>query len=92
MVECIISLLFPHDKGNVANRKRFNQDYAKVVTGRKDKSDEYYDTFEGNIDDSFKLGMAVTKKTLKLYTDFYSSDIIVASPLGLRLVTGKSRS
>ena len=37
---------------------------------------------------SFKLGIAVTKKTLKLYTDFYNSDIIIASPLGVRLVLG----
>ena len=88
VVECIISLLHPQDKGNVSNRKRFNQDYAKIVTARKDKSEDYYNTFEGDIDDSFKLGLAVTKSTLKLYTDFYSSDIIISSPLGLRLVTG----
>jgi len=88
IVEMMISLLFPNQKGGVANRKRFNEDYAKIETARKDKPDDYYDTFQGNIDDSFKLGIGVTKKTLKLYTDFYSSDIIISSPLGLRMITG----
>jgi U3 small nucleolar RNA-associated protein 25 len=32
------------------------------------------------------LGIAVTKKALKLFTDFYASDILLASPLGLRMV------
>ena len=90
---CIVELLIKifsseNQKGCVANRKRFNEDYVKVETSRKDKPDDYYDTFQGDTDDSFKLGIAVTKKTLKLYTDFYSSDIIITSPLGLRLVTG----
>ena len=90
---CIVELLIKifsseNQKGCVANRKRFNEDYVKVETIRKDKPDDYYDTFQGDTDDSFKLGIAVTKKTLKLYTDFYSSDIIITSPLGLRLVTG----
>jgi len=40
----------------------------------------------GNIDDGFKLGIGVTKKALKLYSDFYSSDFLIASPLGLRMV------
>ena len=89
IVELMIEILFPlREKGSVANRKRFNEDYAKVDTVRRDKPDDFYETFQGDINDSFKLGMAVTKKTLKLYTDFYSSDIIIASPLGLRLVTG----
>ena len=89
IVEHLISLFSPEkQKGSVANRKRFNEDYVKVETVRKDKPDDYYDTFQGDTDDSFKLGIAVTKKTIKLYTDFYSSDIIITSPLGLRLVTG----
>ena len=44
----------------------------------------------GNIDDGFKIGLAVTKKSLKLYTDFYSSDVIIASPLGLRMILGSA--
>ena len=89
IVELLIKIFSPENqKGCVANRKRFNEDYVKVETIRKDKPDDYYDTFQGDTDDSFKLGIAVTKKTIKLYTDFYSSDIIITSPLGLRLVTG----
>ena len=44
--------------------------------------------FAGNIDDCFKVGVAVRGKVLRLYSDFYSSDIIIASPLGLRTVIG----
>ncbi len=49
-------------------------------------SDDFYRTFTGNIDDGFKVGIGVTKKALKLYSDFYSSDFLIASPLGLRMV------
>ncbi|PVU94630.1 hypothetical protein BB559_002952 [Furculomyces boomerangus] len=39
-----------------------------------------------------KIGMRVTKKNIKLYSDFYLSDILVASPMGLRLVTGSEQN
>ena len=44
--------------------------------------------FAGNIDDCFRIGVAIKKTGLNLYSQFYSSDIIIASPLGLRMIIG----
>ena len=47
-----------------------------------------------NSDDDFKIGVSLAPKTaskgdggvwIKLYTDFYRSDLIIASPLGLKM-------
>ena len=90
VVETLISLLYPSSKGNVSNKKRFDQEYRALPPskGSKFKPQDFNETFEGDCDDDFKLGLGVTKSSLKLYTDFYSSDIIIASPLGLKLVIG----
>lgn len=53
--------------------------------------EDHRKTFRGNIDDNFKLGVKLTRKTLKLYSAFFESDVIVASPLGLRLLIEKER-
>ena len=91
VVETLITLLYPSSKGNVSNKKRFDQEYRAVPPskGSKFKPKDFNETFEGDCDDDFKLGLAVTKSSLKLYTDFYSSDIIIASPLGLKLIIGE---
>lgn len=70
-------------------RSRFDSEFASTADqDRRSKPDDFYDTFSGNVEDAFNLGMAVTKKSLKLYTDFFSSDIILSSPLGLRMAIG----
>ena len=46
-------------------------------------------TFKGNIDDNFRIGVKVTKRSVRLFEGFFGADMIVASPLGLRLACEK---
>lgn len=75
------------------NFERFEKEFTGDTISfpkTKPKPEDYEKTFSGNTDDNFRIGMSLTKKTLKLYTDFYSSDILIATPLGLRLTMGGS--
>lgn len=81
------------DKGNEARRqevlKKKGKDWNELFGDRVNK------------DDDFKIGISLTPKAakskvqkkanssnvgIKMYSDFYKSDIIVASPLGLKLL------
>ncbi|GBE62263.1 U3 small nucleolar RNA-associated 25 isoform X1 [Babesia ovata] len=50
------------------------------------KSLDYIETFSGNQDDAFKMGLRYQGGMLHLYTPFYTSDIIVTSPLGIKIM------
>ncbi|GLV39574.1 uncharacterized protein CBL_08360 [Carabus blaptoides fortunei] len=91
IVRMLIDILVPEEKGQVINKNRFMDDFTGgelIMPKKNPKPEDYELTFTGNCDDTFKIGIQVTKKSLKLYADFYSSDIIIASPLGLRLTVG----
>ncbi|XP_008196323.2 U3 small nucleolar RNA-associated protein 25 homolog [Tribolium castaneum] len=91
IIQMIINILLPEDKGHVMNKKRFLEEYTgnEIPMPKKNPKPEDYElTFTGNTSDDFKIGITVTKKSLKLFADFYSSDIIIASPLGLRTIIG----
>lgn len=93
VVNLLVTLLMGSSKGsNVTNKKRFKEEFSddSEAPARKKmgKPDDFLSTFAGNIDDAFKFGISVTRKCLKLYADFYRSDIIIASPLGLRTFIG----
>ncbi|CAI2162301.1 8557_t:CDS:10 [Funneliformis geosporum] len=73
------------------NRKRFFDSFG--ITPEQEKIDpkkpaDFLATFKGNIDDMFRIGIKFTRKSMKFYAEFYNADIIIASPLGLRMVIG----
>jgi U3 small nucleolar RNA-associated protein 25 len=53
--------------------------------GRKGapKPAEHSALFRGSLDDHFRLGIRITRGQVKLFADFLTADIIIASPIGL---------
>jgi U3 small nucleolar RNA-associated protein 25 len=72
------------------NKTRFFEQYNLREEEAIDTSKpaDYLQNFQGNIDDHFRLGIKFAKKSLKIYSNFYDADIIIASPLGLRTLIG----
>eukprot|EP00960_Hanusia_phi_P028238 747274-Hanusia_phi.AAC.4 len=47
---------------------------------------DHWERFEGNTEDHFRIGIQLHSKFARLFAPFYTADIIVASPLGLRMI------
>ncbi|XP_062980084.1 U3 small nucleolar RNA-associated protein 25 homolog [Elgaria multicarinata webbii] len=93
VVQIFISLLesASQKKIDVSNKKRFKGEFGSNPEEKPPnlkRPEDYEAVFAGNIDDHFRIGVAVLQKSMRLYAPFYSSDIIIASPLGLRTVIG----
>ncbi|XP_053681546.1 U3 small nucleolar RNA-associated protein 25 homolog [Sabethes cyaneus] len=91
VIETLKQLFAGDDSKAVTNYKRFQAEYGGdtlYFPKHNPKPEDYERTFAGNTDDNFRIGISFGKSSMKLYTKYYNSDLIVASPLGLRMTIG----
>lgn len=91
----LLQLMPPQQTKKLINLERFHEEYGDVdgdYNPHHAKSLDYQLTFQGNSDDCFRIGLQLTNNGVKLFSSLYSSDIIFASPLGLKLIVGNEGS
>ncbi|KAJ2932276.1 hypothetical protein H1R20_g4822, partial [Candolleomyces eurysporus] len=90
----------PSSSFQIENQARFLAEYD-LPPGTEDKLTsaepgtyplDHVETFKGNVDDNFRIGVKLTRKSVRMFTEFYGCDLILASPLGLRRSIEKEKS
>ena len=92
-VQTMLTVIPARQQSTVTNRERFVAEFAPTADDRIDSAapPAYRHLFDGKTSDAFRMGIAFEGgRTVKLYADFYNADIIVASPLGLRIIVGSA--
>lgn len=100
-VKLLLELL-PATIDTFHNKDRFFSEYGSVKDEDEDEDDKSGETkddddgmkewqkvfAEGNNDDCFQIGLSLTRKAMRFYSEYHHADIILASPLGLRQQLG----
>lgn len=63
------SILLGENKQNVVQKNRFYEDFGGdhvSESQKKSRPEDYEQTFAGNINDDFKMGITVSRKSLKV--------------------------
>lgn len=88
VVKTLIDIVVPKEAGQVVNKNRFEEDFTGgelILPSKNPKPEDYELLFSGNTDDTFRLGMTLTKKTLKVSRRsrniFSSNEILLRSKL-----------
>ncbi|CDO94560.1 unnamed protein product [Kluyveromyces dobzhanskii CBS 2104] len=67
-------------------KSKFEDQFFEDSLPPTSKPKSFQHIFQGNTNDFFVLGLKFTRKSLKLYSNFYQSDVIICSPLGIQLI------
>ncbi|KAF9010780.1 digestive organ expansion factor [Cyathus striatus] len=90
----------PSPEFQIENQSRFLSEYGlppnvvdKLASAEPGTyPPDHVETFKGNVDDNFRVGIKMTRKTVKMFAEFYQCDLIIASPLGLRRSIEKEKN
>ena len=93
-VNMLIELLPAAQRRRVESATKFKVQFYESATPpvlKVPRPRDFDETFRGNTDDCFSVGLALTRSSVRLHTSWLRSDIIFASPLGLKILTGDER-
>lgn len=83
----VVNLLMKYSNTDQqTNKKRFKTQFHSDQGPPDSKPQDFKYYFHGNTNDFFTIGLKFTRKAIKIYSSFYSSDIILASPIGLSMI------
>eukprot|EP00761_Pharyngomonas_kirbyi_P002902 gb/GECH01002906.1/.p1 GENE.gb/GECH01002906.1/~~gb/GECH01002906.1/.p1 ORF type:complete len:550 (+),score=116.48 gb/GECH01002906.1/:1-1650(+) len=84
----MIDQIRPASLEQIIGFTQFEEAFTDFRPMSQRKSRAYKKQFAGNVDDCFQFGIRLHRNSMALFTPMAESDIIVASPLGLRRALG----